>query len=92
MDLDKNGAERLVQGIVKQAVYDWRNAKRRLRRKKDNKDVQYIIADCEAFFRSNYFGLLTDLDGEAFLQRLQDEMETEERRYLYAQGKEEHHA
>lgn len=91
-ELDTQGAERLVTGIVKQAVLDWRNAKRRLRKKKDNKDAQGIITDCEIFFRSSYFGLLTNMDGEALLQRLQDDMETEDRRYLYALGKEEHHA
>lgn len=90
-ELDTHGAGRLVMGIVKQAVYDWRSAKRRMRKKKDNKDAERIIADCETFFRSSYFGLLTNMDGEALLQRLMDDMENEERRYLYALGKEELH-
>lgn len=32
-----------------------------------------MIADCEAFFRSDWFAALTNIDGEALLRKLQEE-------------------
>lgn len=79
-DMDMVGAERLVQAIVRQAVQDWRNAKRRLRRAPDSLDALHIVADCENFFLSGWFNTLTDLDGRLFLRKLDDEMRLEERK------------
>lgn len=79
-DMDMEGAERLVQQIVKQAVYDWRNAKRRLRKKPNNPDLLATVSECECFFLSGWFNTLTDLDGRLFLEKLRKDMRLEERK------------
>lgn len=55
----------LVEGIVLQAVKDYRLALRDPYRK------AAMIADCEDFFRSQWFAVLTDgMDGEALIRRI----------------------
>lgn len=72
MKIDKHGVDNLVSAIVKQAVSDWRNAMRRLKRSPNNVDANAMVIDCERFFLSGYFTLLTDLDGKEFLKKLYD--------------------
>lgn len=79
-EMDMEGAELLVQQIVKQAVYDWRNAKRRLRKHPHNPDLQATVIECERFFLSGWFNTLTDLNGRLFLEKLQEDMHLEERK------------
>lgn len=73
MQLDDKGVNNLIYAIVKKAVDDWKNAKRRARRNPGNKLVQGIITDCEQFFRSDYFYNLTGMDGKEFLKRLKEQ-------------------
>ena len=48
-------------------------ARKKLKKRPENKDAQLMIEDCEAFFRSAWFQFLTDVDGENILRRLQEE-------------------
>ena len=70
MQLNDNGVNNLVCGIVKKAVDDWMNAKKRLGKNPHNATAQGIVIDCERFFLSEYFYNLTGMDGEEFLKRL----------------------
>lgn len=67
--------QELANGIVSQAVTDYRNA---LDGKVYSKNFgrttpEYIIADCERFFRSKYFQLLTKVSGEYLIEKLRKE-------------------
>ena len=72
MKLDDTGVKNLTCAIVRQAVQDWRNAMRRLKKNPRNQDAHGIVVDCERFFLSGYFNTLTGMDGEQFLYRLME--------------------
>ena len=65
--------EKLANAIILQAVRDWREARHKLKKRPKNEDAKLMIEDCEAFFRSEYFNLLTKLDGERLLRKLKEE-------------------
>ena len=65
--------ESLANAIVLQAVKDYREARKKHRKRPKNEDAKLMIADCEAFFCSDWFAALTDIDGEALLRKLQEE-------------------
>ncbi len=66
-------AEVLANAIILQAVKDYRDAKKKLRKRSKNEGAKLMIEDCERFFRSDWFGALTGVDGEMLLKRLQEE-------------------
>jgi len=66
--------EDLANGIIIQAVKDYRNARRRVRTKRDQKGARATIREVERFLRSRWYAQLTDLDGEILLERLQKEV------------------
>lgn len=65
--------EALANAIVLQAVKDYRNALKRLKKRPDNRAAQADAAECERFFRSGWYGELTQVDGEYLIQRLKEE-------------------
>lgn len=65
--------ESLANAIILQAVKDYREARKKHRKRPKNKDAKLMIADCEAFLRSDWFKALTELDGEMLLRELQEE-------------------
>ena len=70
-ELNDRGCQHLVEAIVARAADDYRYARMRERL---TQHKSLVAAECEQFFRSEYFELLTGLDGEAVLQRLDKEM------------------
>ena len=60
------GIERLRNAVVMQAVKDYKNDKNQRE-------------ECERFFLSQYFTLLSDLDGEAIVNALKERIEKNER-------------
>ena len=66
--------EDLANGIIIQAVKDYRNARRRVRTKRDQKGARATIREVERFLRSRWYAQLTDLDGEILLERLRKEV------------------
>lgn len=75
MQICDQGAINLMTGIVKQAVTDWQNAKRNLRRHPRARkavDHEMMINECERFFRSPHFARITGLDGKAFICALKE--------------------
>lgn len=71
-----NWEKTLSNEIVLQAVSDYRKSLRG--QKADaNVSIPEMIADCEKFFTSNWFKLLTKLDGKLLLKQLQKEYENE---------------
>ena len=65
--------ENLANAIILQAVKDYREARKKHKKRPKNEDAKLMIADCEAFFRSDWFKALTELDDEMLLQKLQEE-------------------
>lgn len=65
--------EVLGNAIILQAVKDFRHARRRLKRRPDDRAAVKTVREISRFFRSRYFCLLTRLDGPSLLNRLMNE-------------------
>ena len=65
--------EKLANAIILSAVKDYRAARRKLKKRPKNEDAKLVVEDCERFFRSDWFKVLTDIDGEALIERLKEE-------------------
>ena len=70
-----NPYENLANGVVLQAVKDYRDAAGKLSRGKKNIMAEQRKTECETFFKSQYFNVFTDLDGNALLSQLEKEVE-----------------
>lgn len=68
------GYERLADGIILQAVDDYRKARKELKLNIHNHEAMIILKDSERFFRSEWFGVLTALDGKDLLSKLETEI------------------
>lgn len=65
--------ESLAEAIILQAVKDYRQARKKHKKRPKNENAKLMMADCEEFFRSDRFTALTGLDGETLLRRLKEE-------------------
>lgn len=63
----------LANAIVISAAKDYRAALRRLRRRPNSKTALSEIEDLERFFRSDWYRMLTNVDGELLIQKLKEE-------------------
>ena len=66
--------ENLANSIILQAVKDYREARKKLKKRPKNEDAKLMISDCEAFFRSEWYRALTDIDGEMLIRKLREEI------------------
>lgn len=69
-----NPYEELANAIVLQAVRDYREAVKKLSRRRKNRDAQFTKEECLRFFRSKWFSQLTELDPEFLIRRLDEEV------------------
>ncbi len=67
--------ENLANAIILQAVKDYREARKKLKKRPKNEDAKLMVSDCEAFFRSEWFKALTNVNGEMLLKKLREENE-----------------
>lgn len=65
--------EDLAIAIVVQAVKDWRDAVKELKKWPRDGDSRAVKRECEEFFLSDWFGRLTGMDGVYFLRKLKEE-------------------
>lgn len=65
--------ENLANAIILQAVKDYREARKKHKKRPKNEDAKLMIADYETFFCSDWFAALTNIDGETLLRKLQEE-------------------
>ena len=63
----------LANAIILQAVKDFRPAYRRLLKHPDDKAAASRVKEITEFFCSEYFCLLTDLDGPRLLKKIIEE-------------------
>ena len=54
----------LANAIVELAVKDYKKSLKRYYRSQNNEDYAAEVKSLERFFRSGWYGMLTDLDGE----------------------------
>lgn len=67
--------EKLANAIVLQAVKDYRTALKRVARHPKDRDGLSTKNECERFFRSGWFGILTGIDPEMLMRKLQMEVQ-----------------
>jgi len=63
----------LANEIVRMAAEDYQRALRYLIRRPHGRiagDMAHTVEECERFFQSQWFEVLTDLDGPALMKRL----------------------
>lgn len=74
-DIQGDPWEGLANAIIRQAVADYRAACKKIRSGKDRKhEAERVKQECLRFFRSGWFGTLTNLDPEYLITRLDSEM------------------
>ena len=66
--------EMLANAIVKQAADEYRNARRVLIRMPNAGHLKEQILDVEKFFHSEWYQLITSVDGEYLLRQLEEEV------------------
>lgn len=67
--------ENLANAIVLQAVRDYRTALRSLKLNPSNKSAKIEKENIERFFRSDWYQVLTSVDGESLSRALRKEMD-----------------
>ena len=67
--------EKLANAIVLQAVKDYRTALKRVARRPKDRDGLATKNECERFFRSSWFSVLTGIDPEMLMRKLQMEVQ-----------------
>ena len=68
--MSADGWNNLANAIILQAVKDFKPAFRRLRKHPNDKMAQNQVRELTKFFCSDWFGVLTGLDGPALLNRI----------------------
>ena len=66
--------ERLANAIIMQAVTDYRAALKAVKRNPNNREALENAMQIERFFRSGWYGTLTNVDGEYLIRKLQEEI------------------
>lgn len=66
----------LANAIILQAVKDYRDALKKLSRGRANKDAEIKKQEILNFFRSDWFGVLTEIDPEMLIRKLDEEVGT----------------
>lgn len=69
-----DGYERLADAVVIHAAKDYRSALRKSRRNPRNRDAMDMAKECERFFDSQWFSVLTAVDGSWLKERLRKEV------------------
>ena len=77
-NLAEDQYERLANAIVLQAVSDYRVALKKIKAHPKNREAISEALEIEKFFRSGWYSILTDVDGEYLIKRLQDEVRQSE--------------
>ena len=77
-NLAEDPYERLANAIVLQAVADYRVVLKKIKAHPKNREAINEALEIEKFFRSGWYSILTDVDGEYLIRRLQDEIRQSE--------------
>lgn len=77
-NLAEDPYERLANAIILQAVTDYRVALKKIKVNPRNKDAINEALQIEKFFRSGWYSVLTSVDGEYLIKKLQEEVRQSE--------------
>lgn len=69
-----SGYKELANAIILQAVKDYREVLRLLGMNPNDKSAKRDQRDIERFFCSEWFSILTDLNGELLMKKLKEEV------------------
>lgn len=72
-EFSEEGREKLANGIILQAVKDYREALKRLKKKPHDRDAQAVKGEVELFFHSPWYAILTDVDSGMLIRKLGEE-------------------
>ena len=67
-----NGYQALANGIIEQAVKDYRDALRRLKKHQDDKAAMKEAMELEEFFHSSWYEVLTQVRSSYLMNRLRE--------------------
>lgn len=68
-----NSWKLLSMSIIKQAVVDWRDASICMQKPETStKEMSWQKRETEMFFRSDWFDVLSDMDGQSMLRRMKE--------------------
>ena len=65
--------QRLANAIIVQAADDYRTCVRNLKINPKHKESLAMLQDCESFFRSEWYQMLTTVDGEMIMRKIREE-------------------
>ena len=65
--------EMLANAIIEQAAKDFRAAQKKLKKNPNNVTAQRTVREVEVFFLSDWFKVLTAVNGPAILKMLREE-------------------
>ena len=63
----------LANAIIIQAADDYRVALRRLKLNRMSREYRQVKEDCERFFQSEWYEVLSNVDGKMIMNRIQKE-------------------
>ena len=66
--------EELANAIILQAVKDYRDANKKLKKGRKNTEAERMKNECLRFFRCGWFSQLTDVDPEFLIRKLDEEV------------------
>lgn len=69
--MSEDGYRNLADAIIIQAVHDYRRSVQQLIRKPYSAKALHDKQDVEDFFRGDWFQVLSDLDGQELLKKLE---------------------
>ena len=64
----------LANAIIIQAVKDYRNALKTLKRYPRYEPAKKVVAEVEEFFRSDWYRMLTSVDAEMLMRKIRREI------------------
>ena len=73
-NLSENPYEKLANAIVLQAVSDYRAALKKVKKNSNNRDAIDGSLQIEKFFRSEWYQVLTSVDGKYLIEKLREEV------------------
>lgn len=65
--------QRLANAIIIQAAEDYRTCVRNLKINPRHKESLLMLQDCETFFKSEWYQMLTSVDGEMIMRKIREE-------------------
>lgn len=72
-NLAENPYEKLANAIILQAVSDYRAALKKVKKNPKNREAIEGALQLEKFFRSEWYQVLTSVDGEYLIDRIRKE-------------------